>query len=406
MDTKDIKVRRKTTKYKSIYYNESTKKYDVKYNYKEYDVKTGRNKYRSKWVYNLNTITEAKAELAKLQHKGLRANDKDITLQGAYDLWLIKAQGQNFSPVSIKNTHQQIRMVYQFVPAATKLKDIDEDVYYKFCSDIRKHGYSEETIHSINATFRKMINLAYKKKLIKENILNYADNIKTKKKEDYKTISKESFDEMDKYFKENESWRLGVNNYPKFRLMFNILYYTGLRIGECIALTYVDFEEFSYYENTENGKSETASANDSAECKLHQGTRVKIDKSYVSGMKLTKEPKNYKKRSIPLSPIPERLFAEIKEEHLQKGGSLDDKIFDWEYGLCDSTLKKACSVLNFPKYSCHDFRHTFISNLIRKGVPLPVIEKASGDTQQTILKRYSHMFDSDEMMILTAMQDL
>lgn len=394
------------TKYKSIYYNENTKKYDVKYNFKEYDVKTGKNRYRAKWVYNLNTITEAKSELAKLQSGGIRPGDKDITLQGAYELWLIKAQGQNFSPVSIKNTRQQIKMIYQFVPATTKLKDIDEEVYYQFCRDIRKYGYSEETIHSINATFRKMINLAYKKKLVKENVLNYADNIKTKQKEDYKTISKEDFGAIDNYFKENELWRMGVNNYPKYRLLFNILYYTGLRIGECIALTYIDFEEFSYYTKTEEKKTTESSAAKTAAETPVQGTRVKIDKSYVSGMKLTKEPKNYKKRSIPLSPAPERLFIRIKEEHLQNGGSLEDKIFDWEYALCDTTLKKACTALDFPKYSCHDFRHTFISNLIRKGVPLPVIEKASGDTQQTILKRYSHMFEGDELMILTAMQDL
>lgn len=399
------KQKRKKTKYKSIYYNETTKKFDVKYNFKEYDVKTGKNKYRAKWVYNVNTVSEAKAELAKLQSGGIQSEDKDITLQGAYDLWLIKAQGQNFSPVSIKNTYQQIRMVYQFVPATTKLKDIDEEVYYKFCRDIRKYGYSEETIHSVNATFRKMINLAYKKKLIKENVLNYADNIKTKQKSDYRTISKEDFVKIDKYFKENEFWRLGVNNYPKYRLLFNILYYTGLRIGECIALTYVDFEEFSYCKKTEEKTKKSSSGGKPAEKQL-QGTRVKIDKSYVSGMKLTKEPKNYKKRSVPLSPAPEHLFTRIKEEHLQKGGSLEDKVFDWEYALCDTTLKKACNALDFPKYSCHDFRHTFISNLIRKGVPLPVIEKASGDTQQTILKRYSHMFEGDEMMILTAMQDL
>ncbi|NBI88888.1 site-specific integrase [Lachnospiraceae bacterium] len=402
----DRKVKRKTTNYKSIYYNETTKKYDVKYNFKEYNVKTGKNKYRSKWIYNLNTITEAKAELAKLQTGGVKTGDKDITLEGAYDLWLIKAQGQNFSPVSIRNTHQQIRMVYQFVPATTKLKDIDEDVYYKFCSDIRKHGYSEETIHSINATFRKMINLAYKKKLIKENILNYADNIKTKKKEDYKTISKEAFIKIDKYFKENEFWRMGINNYPKYRLLFNILYYTGLRIGECIALTYIDFEEFMYEHKKDETIIKSNPINEDSDKKPFQGTRIKIDKSYVSGLKLTKEPKNYKKRSIPLSPAPESLFLLIKEEHLQKGGKLEDKIFNWEYGLCDTILKKACSALDFPKYTCHDFRHTFISNLIRKGVPLPVIEKASGDTQQTILKRYSHMFEGDEMMILTALKDL
>ena len=41
------KVKRSKTKYTSIYFNENTKKYDVKYNFKEYDVKTGKNKYRA-----------------------------------------------------------------------------------------------------------------------------------------------------------------------------------------------------------------------------------------------------------------------------------------------------------------------------------------------------------------------
>ncbi|MCI9017573.1 MAG: site-specific integrase [Lachnospiraceae bacterium] len=400
------KVKRTTTKYKSIYFNESTKKYDVKYNFKEYDVKTGKNKYRAKWVYNLNTLTEARQELAKLQTGQVKADDKDITLEGAFELWKIKAQGQDYSPVTINNTTQQMSMIYQFLPASTKLKDIDEEVYYKFCSDIRKHGYADETLYSINATFRKMINLAHKKRLINDNVLNYADNMRTKQKEDYRVVSKEEFDEIDKYFKENEFWRLGVNNYPKYRLLFNLLYYCGLRIGECIALTYADFEEFSYYKKFEEKPVRIAPSSESAKEKHLQGMRVRVVKAYVSDIKLTKSPKNFKKRTIPLSPAPERLFMRIKEEHLMKGGDLNDKIFTWEHGACASMLEKACKALNLPKYTCHEFRHTFISNLIKNGVPLPVIEKVSGDTQATILKRYSHMFESDEVMILSALQNL
>ncbi|WP_285825189.1 tyrosine-type recombinase/integrase [Schaedlerella arabinosiphila] len=400
------KVKRTTTKYKSIYFNESTKKYDVKYNFKEYDVKTGKNKYRAKWVYNLNTLTEARQELAKLQTGQVKADDKDITLEGAFELWKIKAQGQDYSPVTINNTTQQMSMIYQFLPASTKLKDIDEEVYYKFCSDIRKHGYADETLYSINATFRKMINLAHKKRLINDNVLNYADNMRTKQKEDYRVVSKEEFDEIDKYFKENEFWRLGVNNYPKYRLLFNLLYYCGLRIGECIALTYADFEEFSYYKKFEEKPVRIAPSSESAKEKHLQGMRVRVVKAYVSDIKLTKSPKSFKKRTIPLSPAPERLFMRIKEEHLMKGGDLNDKIFTWEHGACASMLEKACKALNLPKYTCHEFRHTFISNLIKNGVPLPVIEKVSGDTQATILKRYSHMFESDEVMILSALQNL
>lgn len=399
-------VKRSKTKYKNIYFNENTKKYDVKFNFKEYDPKIERNRYRAKWVYNLNSISEAKVELAKLQAGGIVEDSKDITLKGIYELWLIKAKSQDFSPVTINNTQAQLKMIYQFLPADTKLKNIDENVYHKFCADMREHNYSEETLNMLNSTFRKMINLAYKKKLIKENFLDYADNMKTKRKEDYTVITKEEFDLLDNYFKNNEYWRLGENKYPKFRLMFNILYYTGLRIGECLALTYNDFEEFSYYKKTDEKPIRIAPSSESVEEKHLQGMRINVNKAYVSAIKLTKDPKNLKKRSIPLAPAPERLFMRIKEEHLLRDGSMEDKIFNWQYGLCDKTIKKACKDLELPLFSCHMFRHTFISNLIKSNVPLSVIEKVSGDTQEIILKRYSHMFESDEIMILEAMKNL
>ena len=398
------KVRTKT-KYKSIYYNNTTKKYDVKYNYKEYDIKSGKNRYRAKWSYNLNTLTEARAELARLQTSGVKTDDKDITLSGAYELWEIKAIGQNFSPITIKNTSNFMTMIYQFLPASTKLKDIDEDVYYKFCANIRSQGYSEETLFSLNTTFRKVINHAFKKRLITNNFLLYTDNMKTKRKEDYRVISKEEFDLIDNYFKDNKCIRKNQNSYKKYRFMYNLLYYTGLRIGEALALTYNDFEEFSYYKKSDE-PLRISPTSESVNNKHLQGTRVIINKSYVSREKLLKDTKNYKKRTIPLSPSTERLYMRLKEEHKQNGGSLEDKIFLYDYSTYNSTIKKACEKLELEPCSCHSFRHTFISNLIKKNIPLTVIEKVSGDNQNTILQRYSHMFESDEVMILTALQDL
>lgn len=402
----DSKVKRTKTKHTGVYFNESTKKYDVKFNFKVYNPKTQKNDYKAKWIYNLATITEAKQALANLKTGQVKAEDKDITLEGAYALWEIKAKAQDFSPVTISNTSDHMKMIYQFLPASTKLKDIDEDVYTKFCADIRAHGYADETLRSINATFRKLINLTYKKKLIKENILDYADNMKLQKKDDYKVISKEEFDAIDRYFKENKFWRLGVDNYPKYRLLFNLLYYCGLRIGEAIALTYADFEEFDYYRKGEEKPHRIAPTSDSTKEAHLRGMRVKVVKAYVSEIKLTKSPKNFKHRTIPLSPAPERLFLRIRNEHTMKGGDLNERIFNWGHGACATMLDTACKKLKLPHYTCHEFRHTFISNLISKGVPLPVIEKVSGDTQATILARYSHMFESDEVMVLLAMQDL
>lgn len=400
------KVKRSKTKYPNIYFNESTKKYDVKYNYKEYDPLSQKNKYKSKWKYNIPTLTEARAELANMETAGVKAQDKDITLEGAYKLWETKAKAMNYSPVSINNTQQHCGMIYKFLPKETKIKNITEEVYYKFASECRKHGYSEETLHSLNATFRKLINLCYKKKLVKKNILSYCDNIKTKDKEDYRVITKDEFDLIDNYFKNHKFIRLGVNNYPKYRFLFNLLYYTGIRIGEALALTYEDFESFDYYKKGEDKPLRLAPSSKDTEGKHLQGMRVKITKAYVSDLNLTKDPKNFKKRSIPLSPAPERLFLQLRQLKKRNGGEMNDRIFNWTHGACDTALKKACKETGLPAYHCHEFRHTFISTLIAKAVPLPVIEKVSGDTQATILKRYSHMFESDETMVLIAMQDL
>lgn len=398
------KVRTKT-KYKNIYYNNTTKKYDVKHNYKEYDIKTGKNRYLAKWSYNLNTISEARAELARMQTSGTKTDNKDITLAGAFELWNIKATGQNFSPITIKNATYFMTMIYKFLPASTKLKDIDEDVYYKFCADIRGQGYSEETLFSLNSTFRKVINHAFKKRLISENFLLYTDNMRTKRKGDYRVISKNEYDLIDDYLKNNKCIRKGKNSNKDYRFMYNLLFYTGLRIGEALALTYNDFETFRYTKKTDEPLKDTYNS-ELSQSRYLQGTRVIINKSFSSREKLLKDTKNYKKRAIPLSPSTEFLYTRLKEEHKQINGSLDDRIFSFEYTAYNTTIKKVCKELNIDTCSLHDFRHTFISNLIKKNVPLTVIEKVSGDTQNTILQRYSHMFESDEIMILTALQDL
>ena len=68
------KVKRTKTKHKNIYLNESTNKYDVKYNYKVYNPTKQKNDYRAKCIYNIGTIAEAKKQLAILQAEGLDPN--------------------------------------------------------------------------------------------------------------------------------------------------------------------------------------------------------------------------------------------------------------------------------------------------------------------------------------------
>lgn len=101
----------------------------MKYNFKEYDPITQKNRYKANWKYNLRTISEAKEELAKLQTGKIIPEDKDITLEGIHEVWKVNAESENFSVITLRNTEQQMNMIYQFLPKDTKLKNITEEVY-------------------------------------------------------------------------------------------------------------------------------------------------------------------------------------------------------------------------------------------------------------------------------------
>lgn len=121
------KANRTKTGYKNIYCNRNTGKYDMKFNYKEYSVREGRNIYRSKGVYNLDSLAQAKLQLAELCTQGVRPGGKALSLGGAFELWKKKALSQNYSPVTIENTANYMRVIYRFIPADTLLQHIDED---------------------------------------------------------------------------------------------------------------------------------------------------------------------------------------------------------------------------------------------------------------------------------------
>ena len=175
------------------------------------------------------------------------------------------------------------------------------------------------------------------------------------------------------------------------------------------CLQYDDFEFFSNFKKGEEPEDKVLldfSSNSDLEREHLMGTRVHITKTYLNDFKIVKEPKNLKKRAIPLDAEMVRLYQKLCARHIMNGGSVSDRIFTWGHASCNNMLQKACKKLGLPSYHCHEFRHTFISNMVREGVPLPAISKVSGDTQETILKRYSHMFEQDEVMVLKALSNL
>lgn len=395
------KIREKT-KYKNIYFNNQTRKYDIKYNYKEYNPLTQKNNYKSKWKYNLLTLTEAKKELAKLQSGEIIEEPKEITLKGIYEVWEREAISNNYSIVTIRNTQQQLKMIYQFLPPETKLKNITEETYNFLIASCRNKNYSEETLHNINACFRKLIKLAYRREYIKNNPLDRIKNKTFKVKvpiDEFssKLITKDEFNLIDKYFLENSFIRLGIDRYKKYRLLYNFLYYSGCRIGEALAVTIKDFEVVGYKKNL------LVSELDNVTSQIFQ---VKINKVILStdNKMVRYETKNYKNRVIPLP----NSFFEMYLEYINYLYSCNvkvnntDRLFDFTQGNALNMLKKAIKETGIRDHAVHDFRHTFISNIMSLGLSMAEVEQFSGDTQRTIFSRYSHPLQDSKLNLIEA----
>ena len=403
---KKTEVKRTKTKYTGIYFNEATKRYDVKYNYTELDVLTGKNVYKSKWVYGLPLLKDAQAALADMKANGIKKKETELTFGGALELWKREAVADNLSPITIRNTEQHFAVLSKYLPPMVKMKDITIEMYKDTLNKCRADKYAEESLHSFNATFRKLINTAYAKGYISHNILTGQKNFRTDSKKEYRLVTADEYRVLDQYFAAGGFVRNGVDNFKEYRLLFAILYFTGLRIGEALALTYDDFEKFDYYAKGTGPNIWVAVSPEDTKAPHLRGKRIKIKKSYATKSKQIKGTKNRKERTVPINDQIDYLLGHLNKsaEYQSDPKKRRERLFPWTDGAVNATLARACENTGLEHITCHAFRHTYISNLIRMGVPLPVIEKVSGDTQATILRRYSHMFEQDERLVLEALQ--
>lgn len=385
-----------------IYFNNWTQKYDAIYHYKIYNPITKENEYKQKPKNGFLTITEAKEWLSNARLGNIPKDDKDITLEGAFLLWQKDANSAELADNTKINGKKFYKMIIQFVDKETRIKDINNDIYDHLLIKA-KEKYSTATIVSIKTYFRRFINLTYEEGLVVENPLNRIKKRKVKQKttpiDEYFESDKEDdkrkrvipfghFYRLNEYFYEYEKNKFNDNvHLPNLQLMFNLLYYTGIRIGEALALRYCDFKQYKFKDKYKN-----------------RGYKLVINKALAH--KKIKTTKTEKNREIPISANMDMIFRFALIRHKKNGGSEFDKVFNLGYASYDFHLKSACKKCGLPLYFCHNFRHTFITGLMIQNVPIADVEKYSGDTQVTIFKNYSHSSEGSGNNFLQALDNL
>ena len=395
------------TKYPNIYFNDQTKKYDVKFNFKEYDPLSGRNRYRSKWRYSCATVSEAKEALKRLQQQDQSPEQSDITLAGIAALWEIQARVNRLRDTSIENTRRQVKAISTIIPGDTKLKNITVDTFNNFVLALRESGKKESTVSNYVACLKKLMRYAYRRGFIRSDIFDQITGCnqargETKSKDGLSSrlITREEFLLLDQCLQGRGRKHMGVDNHMTFRLLFHLLYYSGLRIGEALALMPKDFQEKRDACRQKNGSEGTDPV-------IFQ---VAVTKTAVrnGGLSVREGTKNYRDRFIPLPGKFRELYTAYMRccEEMGHPVDADARLFPYTPEAVYYALQRYCREAGIRPHSAHDFRHTYISNLVALGLPVSEVAEWSGDSQQTILRTYIHATENYKQRLLETLNKL
>lgn len=218
--------------------------------------------------------------------------------------------------------------------------------------------YSETYLKTINNQLTAIMNYAVRYYNLKENPCKKAGSIGKSHADEMQFWTTDEF----KIFLKN------VSEKPQSRAGFLVLYYTGLRIGELLALEYSDIN-FD-------------------EC------RISVNKSYQrigdrDVITPPKTPKSVRTISIPiflrdeLKSYTEQLYAIHKHE----------RIFPYTKHFFEHEMKRGTKNGEVKRIRLHDIRHSHASLLIELGFsPLAIADRLGHEKVGTTLNTYSHLF--------------
>lgn len=233
-------------------------------------------------------------------------------------------------------------------------------------------GYSQTYLKTVNNQLVALFNYAVKFYALRENPCHKAGS-----------MGKKDADEMQFWTTaEFKQFRDAVKDKPRSYTAFEVLYYTGMRIGELMALTTADID-------------------------FDAGT-ISVSKSYnrLNGEDIISPPKTPKSNRVIAAPafLCEELQAYMGQLY---GAEPTDRLFPFTKYFLEHEMKRGCSLSGVKKIRLHDIRHSHASLLIELGFsPLLIADRLGHEKVQTTLDTYSHLWPHKQQEVVDKLQML
>lgn len=297
-------------------------------------------------------------------------NNCDMSFEKLIELYLEHAK-TNVRTTTFDNKNILINNKIKPYFKNISVADITPNHIRKWQNELKKKNLSDTYLKSINIQLSAIFNFAIKYYGLNSSPALKAGSMGKSKAEDMQFWT---VDEFKKFIKFSE--------HSNITIAFKILFWTGIRRGELLALTFNDID---------------------LENKI-----ININKTYTKLKKkdIVNPPKTRKsKRMINIS---DSLVKDIK---IYMDSIYDynknDRIFTFGIGFLRQHLIRICKLSKVKQIRIHDLRHSHASLLIELGfTPLAISERLGHESVQTTLNTYSHLYPNKDITLANRLNDL
>lgn len=364
----------------AVYQNKSNKEWYFKTKYKN---SFGEAKYVTRRGFKTKSLAKKAEQEFLNEQKNLICYKKDITFEELYHEYL-KYHEKILKESSIFTLDNKIKnhVLPYFKNKKVKTITVIDIREWQYVMLNHPNNYSTVYLRGIYSKFSTIMNFGVKYGYLPNNVCIATGNFILKNE-----------DRKSKEFFTYEEWKLfeSVLDEDVYKIIFEMLYWTGARIGEILALTFDDIDD---------------------ECTKVNINKTLSNKTYQHGSTVTSTKTKHSNRtiSIPLS-LRNYLIKYLEECKRNNDYNGSCYLFGGENPVSTTTIERkknrACDIANLKHIRLHDFRHSHASLLINQGVKPLVVSRRLGHSSLSItLDVYTHFFDNMEDEALSVLNTL